>query len=313
MIPPDGPTEMPGGPRVAPELAGAQGATRRFGELLAVDGVDLAVAAGEVVGLIGANGSGKTTLIRMLLGLLAPTAGRVRLFGEPPSRRTRARLGYVPQSLGLYEDLTVAENMAFSAAAYGSQHAVLEGELAGARDVLVRELPLGLRRRAAFAIALGHHPDLLVLDEPTTGLDPLQRARLWETIRASAERGAGVLVTTHHLGEAEQCDRLVVLASGRVVAAGTLSEVVGDTTAVEVRTPTWEAAFTALDSAGVPVSLVGRSLRVPAADPATVHRLLAAAGVPAELATVPASFEETFVVLAAARSQSSRSTGAAGA
>jgi len=279
-------------------LAEAAGATKRFGELLAVDRVDLAVAAGEVVGLIGANGSGKTTLIRMLLGLVAPTAGRVRLFGEPPSRRTRARLGYVPQSLGLYEDLTVAENLAFSAAAYGSSQAVLQGELAEARDVLVRDLPLGLRRRAAFAIALGHHPDLLVLDEPTSGVDPLQRARLWETIRASAEQGAGVLVTTHHLSEAEQCDRLVVLASGRVVAAGTLDEVVGDATAVEVRTPTWEAAFGTLDLAGLPVGLVGRNLRVPGADPASVGRLLAEAGVQAEVATVPASFEETFVVLA---------------
>ena len=298
MTAPETDREGPGGGPAAPELASAQGATRRFGELLAVDGVDLAVAAGEVVGLIGANGSGKTTLIRMLLGLLVPTAGRVRLFGEPPSRQTRARLGYVPQSLGLYDDLTVAENMAFSAAAYGSQHAVLEGELVGARDVLVGELPLGLRRRVAFAIALGHHPDLLVLDEPTSGVDPLQRARLWETIRASAEQGAGVLVTTHHLSEAEQCDRLVVLASGRVVAAGTLDEVVGDATAVEVRTPTWEAAFGTLDLAGLPVGLVGRNLRVPGADPASVGRLLAEAGVQAEVATVPASFEETFVVLA---------------
>jgi ABC-2 type transport system ATP-binding protein len=293
MTLPEGAREGPGGAPVAPELAGAQGATKRFGELLAVDGVDLAVAAGEVVGLIGANGSGKTTLIRMLLGLLVPTAGRVRLFGEPPSRQTRARLGYVPQSLGLYDDLTVAENMAFSAAAYGSQHAVLEGELAGAR-----ELPLGLRRRVAFAIALGHHPDLLVLDEPTSGVDPLQRARLWETIRATAEHGAGVLVTTHHLGEAEQCDRLVVLTAGRVAAAGTLAEVVGDTTAAEVRSPIWEAAFTALDLAGLPVSLVGRTLRVPGNDPAAVARVLAAAGVPAEVESVPASFEETFVVLA---------------
>ena len=285
--------------RPAPEpLAAASGATKRFGELLAVDRVGLTVAAGEVVGLIGANGSGKTTLIRMLLGLVAPTAGEVRLFGEPPSRRTRARLGYVPQSLGLYEDLTVAENLAFSAAAYGSSGAVLEGELAEARDVLVGELPLGLRRRAAFAIALAHHPDLLVLDEPTSGVDPLQRARLWETIRASAEQGAGVLVTTHHLSEAEQCDRLVVLASGRVVAAGTLDEVVGDATAVEVRTPTWEAAFATLDLAGLPVSLVGRNLRVPGAHPGRVGRLLAEAGVQAEVASVPASFEETFVTLA---------------
>jgi ABC-2 type transport system ATP-binding protein len=258
------------------------------------------VTPGEVVGLIGANGAGKTTLIRMLLGLLLPTAGRIRLFGEPPSRRTRARLGYVPQSLGLYEDLTVAENLAFSAAAFGSAGADLEGELAEQRDALVRDLPLGLRRRAAFAIALSHHPDLLVLDEPTSGVDPLQRARLWETIRATASDGAGVLVTTHHLSEAEQCDRLVVLANGRVAAAGTLAEVVGDTTAAEVRTPSWEAAFTALDAAGLPVSLVGRALRVPGADPDVVRRLLADAGVPAQVATVAASFEETFVVLAAA-------------
>src|SRR5919106_5213323 len=123
-------------------LARARSVVRRFGHLTAVDGVDLEVAAGDVVGLIGANGSGKTTLIRMLLGLLAPTAGHVRLFGGPPSRRTRARLGYVPQSLGLYEDLTVAENLAFSAAAYGSSGATLEGELAEVRDVLVRDLPL---------------------------------------------------------------------------------------------------------------------------------------------------------------------------
>jgi ABC-2 type transport system ATP-binding protein len=283
----------------AAPLASAEGVTRRFGELVVVDEVDLTVAGGEVVGLIGANGAGKTTLIRMLLGLLVPTAGRVRLFGEPPSRRTRSRLGYLPQSLGLYEDLTVAENLAFSAAAYGSADARLEGELAEARDTLIRDLPLGLRRRAAFAIALAHLPDLLVLDEPTSGVDPLQRARLWDTIRASAEHGAGVLVTTHHLREAEQCDRLVVLAAGRVVAAGTLAEIVGDTAAAEVRTPSWEAAFTTLDQAGLPVSLVGRTLRVPAADPAAVHRLLASAGVPAEVAQVPASFEETFVVLAA--------------
>jgi ABC-2 type transport system ATP-binding protein len=279
-------------------LAVAAGATRRFGELLAVDHVDLEVDAGEVVGLIGANGSGKTTLIRLLLGLLPPTAGRVRLFGEPPSRRTRARLGYLPQSLGLYEDLTVAENLAFSTAAFGVHDAALEGDLAAVRGVLVRDLPLGLRRRVAFALALGHHPALLVLDEPTSGVDPLQRARLWDTIRASAEGGAGVLVTTHHMSEAEQCDRLVVLASGRVAAEGTMDQVVDGTRAVEVRSGRWEEAFTALDAAGLPVSLVGRTLRVPGADPGAVGGLLADAGVDADLDEVPASFEEAFVVLA---------------
>jgi ABC-2 type transport system ATP-binding protein len=279
-------------------LAVAAGATRRFGELLAVDHVDLEVDAGEVVGLIGANGSGKTTLIRLLLGLLPPTAGRVRLFGEPPSRRTRARLGYLPQSLGLYEDLTVAENLAFSTAAFGVHDAALEGDLAAVRGVLVRDLPLGLRRRVAFALALGHHPALLVLDEPTSGVDPLQRARLWDTIRASAEGGAGVLVTTHHMSEAEQCDRLVVLASGRVAAEGTMDQVVDGTRAVEVRSGRWEEAFTALDAAGLPVSLVGRTLRVPGADPGAVGGLLVDAGVDADLDEVPASFEEAFVVLA---------------
>jgi ABC-2 type transport system ATP-binding protein len=284
------------------QLAVAHGASRRFGDLLAVDDVHLQVGAGEVVGLIGANGSGKTTLIRLLLGLLRPTAGRVRLFGEPPSRRTRARLGYVPQSLGLYDDLTVAENLAFSAGAFGVHDpSALQGDLAAVRDTLVHELPLGLRRRVAFAIVLGHRPDLLVLDEPTSGVDPLQRARLWETIRASAEGGAGVLVTTHHMSEAEQCDRLLVLASGRVVAEGTMDEVVGGTRAVEVRTGRWEEAFTALDAAGLPVSLVGRSLRVPGADREAVGRLLAGAGVDADLGVGPASFEEAFVVLATAR------------
>ena len=284
------------------DLAVAHGASRRFGDLLAVDDVHLQVGAGEVVGLIGANGSGKTTLIRLLLGLLPPTAGQVRLFGEPPSRHTRARLGYVPQSLGLYDDLTVAENLAFSAGAFGVRDtAALQGDLAAVRDVLVHELPLGLRRRVAFAVALGHHPDLLVLDEPTSGVDPLQRARLWETIRASAEDGAGVLVSTHHMSEAEQCDRLLVLANGRVAAEGTMDEVVGGTRAVEVRTSRWEEAFTALDAAGLPVSLVGKALRVPGADREAVGRPLAGAGVDADLGIVPASFEEAFVVLAAGR------------
>ena len=283
-----------------PPLAAARGATHRFGDLIAVDHVDLEVRAGEVVGLLGANGAGKTTLIRLLLGLLRPTGGEVRLFGEPPSRRTRARIGYLSQGLGLYDDLTVAENLAFSVAAFGVREPPpLPDDLTARAGTLIRDLPLGLRRRVAFAVALAHHPDLLVLDEPTSGVDPLQRARLWDTVRAAAEAGAGVLVTTHHMREAEQCDRLAMMAGGRVVVAGTMGEVVGGGRAVEVRTPAWEAAFTALDDAGLPVSLVGRSVRVPGGDAATVECLLTAGGVAADVRTVPATFEEAFVALAA--------------
>ena len=159
--------------------ASAHDVVCRFGRLTAVADVDLEVHAGEVVGLLGANGAGKTTLIRLLLGLLHPTSGAVRLFGRAPSRAGRLRLGYVPQGLGLWGDLSVQENLAFSARAFGSAVPALDPELEALRDTLVRDLPHGLRRRLAFAAALAHVPELLVLDEPTSGVDPAARARLW--------------------------------------------------------------------------------------------------------------------------------------
>jgi ABC-2 type transport system ATP-binding protein/ribosome-dependent ATPase len=284
-------------------LLQARGVTRTFGGLTAVDQVDLQVNAGEVVGLLGANGAGKTTLIRIVLGLLRPTAGEVRLLGEPPSRRSRARLGYVPQGLGLYDDLTVAENLAFTARAFGGHppERLDDPELEAARGELVAGLPLGLRRRLAFAAALGHRPELLVLDEPTSGVDALGRARLWDAIRSAAEdapRPAGVLVTTHSMGEAEQCDRLVVMAAGRVVARGTVDGIIGDATTVAVRGARWEDAFAACDAAGLPVALVGTDLRVPAAEVARVRAALEAAGVRAEVSVTRATLEEAFVLLA---------------
>ena len=282
---------------MTPPLARAEEVTRRFGPLLAVDGVSLTVAPGEVVGLLGANGAGKTTLIRMLLGLLPPTDGDVRLFGEPPSRRTRRRLGYVPQSLGLYDDLTVEENLRFTAAVFDVPSPSLEEDLAASRARLIRDVPLGIQRRVAFAAALEHGPDLLVLDEPTSGVDPLGRAALWDTIRDAAERGTGALVTTHYMEEAENCDRLIVMAGGRVVAEGSLREIVGDNRTVEVRAGDWARAYEALDGAGLPVALVGKGLRIPGTDADGVREALGRADVEASLLEGPATLEETFVVL----------------
>ena len=280
--------------------AEAAAAVRRFGRTVAVDRVDLQVRAGEVVGLLGANGAGKTTLLRLLLGLLRPTAGAVRLFGRPPSRATRRRLGYVPQGLGLWEDLTVAENLEFRRGPSAAPPRSSTRTSRPAGDTVVRDLPLGLRRRLAFAAAMAHAPELLVLDEPTSGVDPAARVRLWDSVHDAAAAGAGVLVTTHHLDEAAFCDRLVVLAGGRVVADGTLAGIVGGRRAIAVDAPRWEAAFSALERAGLETALVGRTLRVPTDGESAraVRAALDAAGVAAEVRVVPATLEETFVTLA---------------
>jgi ABC-2 type transport system ATP-binding protein len=276
-------------------LAACAAVTKRFGAFTAVKGVNLEVAPGEIVGLLGANGAGKTTLIRMLLGLLGTSEGDVTLFGEPPSRHTRSRIGYVPQGLGLYDDLSPAENLEFSEAIFGPGATPLPDELRSYARELVGSLPLGVQRRVAFAQALSHHPDLLMLDEPTSGVDPLGRARLWETIAGAADGGTGVLVTTHYMEEAQECGRLVVMASGRVVAEGTSAEIVGGRRVVAVEATTWSAAFNALESAGLQVALAGRGLRVPGADPAQVKEALGE--IPAAVREVPATLEERFFEL----------------
>ena len=291
-------------------LAECVGVSRRFGEFTAVDGVDLAVGPGDVVGLLGANGAGKTTLIRMLLGLLPASAGQVRLFGGLPSRQARRRLGYLPQGLGLYDDLTPAENLAFTAAVFGAGRPgaapgpvppgaapgpVPPGAVRQNGRELVGDLPLGVQRRVAFAAALQHHPDLLILDEPTSGVDPLARARLWETIAAAADAGAGVLVTTHYLDEAGECGRLVIMADGRVVAEGSAAEITGGRRVSVVEADSWAAALDALDAAGLAAALAGRTLRVPGASPAEVRRALGPLS--AQVSDAPATLEERFFEL----------------
>ena len=276
-------------------LAATTDLVKRYGSVNAVDHVSLAVGRGEVVGLLGANGAGKTTLIRCLLGLISPTAGSVTLIGGPPTRDRLRRVGYVPQGLGLYTDLTIAENLGFRRGIFGGEAVALDPELAPRADVVVKNLPLGIQRRAAFAAALAHRPDLLVLDEPTSGVGVLARARLWDTIRDVADRGGGVLVTTHHLEEAEQCDRLVMLSAGRVAAAGTLADVIGGRTAIVAAGADPAAMLAALDRAGIDASLMGRRVRAPGADRHAVTRALTASGIEARLEEVPATLEEAFI------------------
>jgi ABC-2 type transport system ATP-binding protein len=273
----------------------ARSVSRHFGGFVAVDRVDLTAEAGEVVGVLGANGAGKTTLIRLILGLLPVSAGSVRLFGQPPSRETRRRTGYVPQGLGLFRDLTAQENLAFAAAAFGVP---AQPPPPGTERGMVGSLPLGRQRQVAFAAALQHRPDLLVLDEPTSGVAPLARARLWDRIREQAAAGTAVLVTTHYMDEARQADRLVLMARGRVIGRGGEADIVGDARAVVVRTDDWAQAFSALATAGLAASLVGRDVRLPGADREAVGLVLETAGLTAAVTTAPATLEEAMVLAA---------------
>jgi ABC-2 type transport system ATP-binding protein len=216
---------------------GARDLRKRFGEFEAVRGVDLEVRYGEVYGLLGANGAGKTTTIKMLCGLLEPTAGEVRLAGEAGALRSEAvrqQVGYMSQKFSLYEDLTIAENLRFFAGVYqvppecrAARIAwVLDfAGLAGRGAELVGRLPGGWKQRVAFGAAIMHEPRVLFLDEPTSGVDPIARRAFWAAINALADRGTAILVTTHYLEEAEQCNRLGFMVAGELVAGGTPSGV----------------------------------------------------------------------------------------
>ena len=221
-------------------LVQADHVTRRFGAFTALDGVSLTVRPGEVVGLLGGNGAGKTTLMHILLGLDPPTAGTATLFGERPSLDTRRHIGYVAQGLGLYPSLSAIENVEFAASVHGVTVHGEMGEFARSFGrAPVSALPLGAQRMLAYLTASVHQPDLLVLDEPTSGMDALARARLWRDLRTLADNGAGALVTTHYMQEAAQCDRLVMLTAGKVTAAGTVVQITGAHTSLIVTTYHW--------------------------------------------------------------------------
>ncbi len=212
---------------------GASQLTKRFGDFTAVKNVSVQVKYGEIYGLLGANGAGKTTTIRMLCGLLDPTMGTMELAGEKGklrSREVRQRIGYMSQKFSLYDDLTIGENLDFFAGVYGVPNAerdekkrwVLEfSGLVGKQSLITGSLPGGWKQRVAFGAAIMHEPSVLFLDEPTSGVDPLARRAFWRMINRLADAGTAILVTTHYLEEAEQCNRLGFMVAGELVAEGT--------------------------------------------------------------------------------------------
>jgi ABC-2 type transport system ATP-binding protein len=220
-----------GGPGSSPAIR-ALGLVKAFGPLRAVDDVTFDLAPGRIYGLLGPNGSGKTTLIRLLTGLTRATKGHAEVLGVTmPSRAILARIGYMTQSDGVYPALTVGENARFFAAAYGVREAApmldalsLVG-LGGRLDSVTGTLSGGQRRRLSLACALVHQPPVLFLDEPTVGIDPLLRVEFWAHFRALADAGATIVVSSHVMDEADRCDELLFIRSGRVIARGTGQEI----------------------------------------------------------------------------------------
>lgn len=213
-----------------------RGLSKRFGTRTVVDAISIQVRRGEICGFLGPNGSGKTTTIRMLCGLLEPDAGEGRCLGldlRRDARRIKRRVGYMTQRFGLYDDLSIEENLDFVARVYGMarRREVVDGALerlglAGRRTQLAGSLSGGWKQRLALAACMLHQPELLLLDEPTAGVDPKARRDFWQQIHSLAAEGLTVLVSTHYMDEAERCHRLAYISYGRLLAAGTAAEVV---------------------------------------------------------------------------------------
>ncbi len=295
-----------------------QGLTRRFGEFTAVDAVSFSVGEGEIFGFLGPNGAGKTTTIRMLIGLLPPTAGDGWVAGldiRSQGEAIRRTIGYMSQRFSLYGDLTVEENIALFGGLYevtGERMAarrawILEmAGLEGREGSLTASLPLGWKQRLALGCAVLHEPSILFLDEPTSGVDPSARRRFWDLINHLAEEGTTVLVSTHYMEEAEYCNRLVLMNRGRVVALDEPAALRGRMTEplLELRTPEPARAVEVLRGRpGVlEASMFGRRVHLVVAEATRsrdmVQGLLAEAGVTLEgLEVVTPSLEDVFVAL----------------
>jgi ABC-2 type transport system ATP-binding protein len=307
----------------------ATGLTRRFGKLTAVDGVDLEIPRAGIYGFLGPNGSGKSTTIRMLCGLLAPSAGTVEVLGHSMPRDAellRRQLGYMTQKFSLWDDLTVRENLEFMARIFGldaSARRARIAELAAEYDLdsLMKQragtMSGGQRQRLALAAATLHRPELLLLDEPTSAVDPQSRRDFWESLFRLVTAGTTILVSTHYMDEAERCHRLAILAEGRLVAEGSPRQLMRDIPAavVEIEAEDTAAARRALSDDPQIRSIAQLGTRLHALldrdmDDAAGHvrDRLAAAGVESEVHAVHASLEDVFVASTGFRHDPLRAT-----
>ena len=296
-----------------------EGLTRVFDDFVAVDHIDLRVEAGKVFGFLGPNGAGKSTTIKMLCGILRPTAGRATVGGFDIVRQTervKSHIGYMSQKFSLYEDLTVLENLQFFAGIYNVRGAQRDTRIAWALEMAglqgrgamkTAELAGGWRQRLALGCAVLHEPPILFLDEPTSGVDPASRRNFWEMIGELAQRGITVFVTTHFMDEAEHCDELALIYGGRLVASGSPSALKSQHMAralLELECGDLMAAYAALkaEAAVAGVALFGNALHIVADDEtaarAAIHDTLRRRGVAVQrLERIEPSLEDAFVAI----------------
>ncbi|HEY6307432.1 MAG TPA: ATP-binding cassette domain-containing protein [Candidatus Angelobacter sp.] len=302
-------------------VIGAKDLNKTFGSFQAVKNFQLEVRNGDIYGLLGANGAGKTTSIKIICGLLDPTTGSVTLLGKSKGLRAaevRSRIGYMSQKFSLYDDLTIGENLDFYARLYGVEESVREerkqwvleaAELKGEAGILTKSLPGGWKQRVAFGAAVMHEPEAIFLDEPTSGVDPLARRAMWRMINEFADRGAGIVVVTHYLEEAEQCNRIGFMVAGEIIAEGSPSEVKADMKGtlyeIEVDHPDRALAVLRKKFGASRVSLFGDRLHVVVENDEQKRQAraeLAAAGVQvAAEKPMPFSLEDVFISLIESR------------
>ncbi len=206
--------------------------TKRFGQFIAANQLSFEVTKGEIFGFLGANGAGKTTAMRMLCGLSTPSSGKATVAGfdvYTQTEKIKQHIGYMSQKFSLYDDLTVTENIRFYAGIYGMSRPAIkkktaqlleELQLQHEAKTLVKELPLGWKQKLAFSVSIAHDPDIVFLDEPTGGVDPVTRRQFWDLIYAAADRGVTIFVTTHYMDEAEYCNRVSIMVDGIIAALG---------------------------------------------------------------------------------------------